>query len=540
MPTLTIDGKRVEVAPGATVLEAAARAGVLIPTMCYREGYPANTSCMVCVVKIEGRARLLPACGTRAEEGMVVESETEEVHAARRMALELLLADHLGDCLGPCEVVCPAHLETPAMIRHLAAGEVQAAAQVARRRLALPATLGYVCAAMCQRACRRAAADGAVEIRALHRYVGEASLAGPEGNQWETAPSSGKRVAIIGAGPTGLAAAYYLSRAGHACVLFEADSALGGGLRHCVREGTLPSEVLEAEIRLALGEELDIRRGDRVDLAALSALEREYDAVLLACGILSEDQAAAAGLPWERHGIAVTEHGQVVGRPGLFAAGAAVSPSRHAARACGEGRLAAEAIGRFLSGEREAPPPVNTRMGRLEEAELATLLREASPEPPVRPSGEGGGFTSAEALREARRCLQCECAKLAECRLRRLATEYHASPSRFRYERRRFWRDSSHPQVVYEPGKCIACGLCLQITERAGEPLGLAFVGRGFSVRTAVPFHESLAAGLQRSAAECVAACPTGALAWKATAEGQPAPPEPLVCPSSNEQLADA
>jgi len=467
----------------------------------------------------------------------VVESETEQVHAARRTALELLLADHLGDCLGPCEVVCPAHLEAPAMIRHLAAGRAAEAAQVARRRLALPATLGYVCAAMCQRACRRGAADGAVAIRALHRYAAEMDLAANCISFAEKPPQTGKRVAIVGAGPAGLAAAFYLGQAGHNCTLFEADAALGGGLRHCVREGTLPGEILEAEIRFIVGRRTEIRRGENVDLSALSALESEYDAVLLACGALSEDQAARAGLPWERQGIAVEERVQVVGRPGLFAAGGAVSPSRHAARACGEGRLAAEAISRFLAGERYAPPvPVNTHMGRLGEAEIAQLLREASPEPPVRPSGERGGFSSEEAAREARRCLQCECAKVAECRLRRYATQYRASPSRFRYERRQFLRDSSHPQVVYEPGKCIVCGLCLQIAERAGEPLGLAFVGRGFPVRTAVPFHENLAAGLQKSAAECVAACPTGALAWKAGTGRESGPERPPTRPACVER----
>ncbi len=68
---------------------------------------------------------------------------------------------------------------------------------------------------------------------------------------------------------------------------------------------------------------------------------------------------------------------------------------------------------------------------------------------------------------------------------------------------------------MYEPGKCIKCGICVRITEKAGEKLGLTFVGRGFDVRVAVPFDDSLEAGLTKTAKECVAACPTGALAMK-------------------------
>jgi NADH dehydrogenase/NADH:ubiquinone oxidoreductase subunit G len=69
--------------------------------------------------------------------------------------------------------------------------------------------------------------------------------------------------------------------------------------------------------------------------------------------------------------------------------------------------------------------------------------------------------------------------------------------------------------VIYEPGKCIDCGLCIQIATAAKEPLGLTFVGRGFDVRVGVPFDRSLEEALGRVAAECIAACPTAALAWR-------------------------
>lgn len=528
MPKLTIDNQEVEVPAGATVLEAARALGKDIPTLCFREGHPANTSCFVCVVKINGSPRLLPACATVAEEGMAVESDTEEVHAVRRMALELLLSDHLGDCLGPCQVVCPAHVDVPRMIRQMAAGRPEEALGTFHAAAPFAATLGYICAGMCQRACRRGQHDAPVAIRELHRRLGEEALgrglaSQPSPARYEPTPYSkaDKRVAIIGAGPAGLTAAWFLQLAGYACVIFDRNPEAGGGLRYGVPEDALPRPVREAEIAAAVGWGADLRLEAAVASEGLADLRASYDAVLLATGEMTHEEAETWGLPWARQGIAV-EEAAVARMAGVFAAGSVVSPSRHAARACREGRQAAEAICRFLAGRKTEPRrPVNTHIARMGEAELGRLLCEVSPEGAVSATGPQGGFTAEEAVRESRRCLHCDCRKLEECRLRRYATEYGASPSRFHNGRRQFALDSSHPEVVYEPGKCISCGLCLQVAQQAGEPLGLAFVGRGFQMRTEVPFHEALAAGLQVAAAECVAVCPTGALAWKSK-EGLP------------------
>jgi predicted molibdopterin-dependent oxidoreductase YjgC len=86
---------------------------------------------------------------------------------------------------------------------------------------------------------------------------------------------------------------------------------------------------------------------------------------------------------------------------------------------------------------------------------------------------------------------------------------------RFAGERRRFSQDLSHPEIVYEPGKCIACDACVRIAAAAGEELGLALSGRGFDVRVAVPFDQPLSEGLRHAARRCAEACPTGALALR-------------------------
>ncbi len=111
--------------------------------------------------------------------------------------------------------------------------------------------------------------------------------------------------------------------------------------------------------------------------------------------------------------------------------------------------------------------------------------------------------------------MHCDCRKAETCKLRQYAHDYGARPARYKGERRSFVQLPSHPDVIYEPGKCIDCGLCIQIASKAGEKLGLTFIGRGFDVRVAVPFGRSIAESLKHVAGQCVAACPTAALAFK-------------------------
>ena len=538
MPRLRIDNRDVEVPEGATILEAARRAGIAIPTLCHLEGLPPETSCMVCVVKVRQPDRLVPSCGALAEDGMVVESETDEVREARRDALELLLSDHLGDCEAPCRAICPASLDIPRMLRHIAAGEGREAYALARDALVLPATLGRICPAPCEKGCRRGERDEAVAIRLSHRFAADAARrlgdvplparGGETGPPRRPARPTGKRIAIVGAGPAGLSAADTLLRHGHACTLFDDREKPGGMLRYGVPVDRLPREVLDAEIMSVERLGATFRTGVRVGRdVALDDLVRDFDAVFVAVGALEEGGAAALGLETSEHGIAVDRKTRQAGRlatgespwrPSIFAAGDAVRKSRMAVRAVADGRAAAASAHQFLSGMPVAGPEsvFSTHIGKLLDGEMERFMVEASAAPRTHPAGgEGDGFKDEEARAEALRCLHCDCRKPETCKLRLYARQYGARSGRYKNDRRVFEQRASHPDVLYEPGKCIACGLCVQVAERAREPLGLTFVGRGFDVRVNVPFGRSLAEGLQRVAAECVAACPTGALAMR-------------------------
>ena len=126
------------------------------------------------------------------------------------------------------------------------------------------------------------------------------------------------------------------------------------------------------------------------------------------------------------------------------------------------------------------------------------------------------GFNLEEAVQEAKRCMHCDCRKLDDCKLRDYADLYMADRRKYSTgERKPIVKYDDHERIVYEPEKCIRCGLCIDIAMKSGEITGLAFAGRGFDVRMRVPFSKPLSAGLTHAANECVESCPTGALSFK-------------------------
>jgi ferredoxin len=538
MPKLTIDQREVEVPPGATVLDAARQLGIDIPTLCHLEGYQASTSCLVCMVKIRHGAggRLAPSCGTAAVDGMVVESETEELFQIRRTALELLLSDHVGDCLAPCHFACPAHMDVPNMLRQITTEDLAAAIVTIKRDIAMPAVLGRVCPKPCEKGCRRSAADGAVAVCQLKRFAADADLASPQPYRPPYAPPTGIRVAIVGAGPTGLSAAYYLAQKGHACVVFDDQPQPGGRLRHETSEAELPREVLDAEIASLVQAGFEIRCGTRVGSALpFAQLSKEFDAVLVACGTTARDQAHTWGLPVGPRGLHVNKETFETGVRGVFAAGNSIRAKGMVVRSVADGKEVAAAIDQFLSGQTVsgAAKPFSSRIGRVYAEEMPQFLACASTlpreepqkgeqkgepksEPKCEPKAEQPGYQLPQAIQQAERCLHCDCRALEACKLRRYAALYGADPDRYPGQRHPFRQIVARSsRVIYEPGKCINCGLCIQIAAAAGEPLGLSFVGRGFDVRVGVPFDRTMDEALGKVAAQVVAACPTAALVRK-------------------------
>ncbi len=294
---LTIDGTEVEVEAGATVLDAAKKLGKDIPTLCHDELLKPFASCFLCVVEIEGRPNLVPSCSTVAAPGMVVRTENERIFAARKSCIELLLSDHLGDCIAPCRDGCPGGLDIPGFIQHLLHGDDRESEALIKQRLAMPAVLGRVCPRPCEDVCRRKLVDEQpVSICELKRYAADQDILGDDLYVPDRAPSTGKKIAIIGAGPAGVSAAYYLQQWGHDCELFEAHEKPGGMLRYGIPSYRLPRDVIEKEVEVIerLGAKItcNVKVGEDV---AFEQLRQDFDALFVGVGAQSASTMRCPG-----------------------------------------------------------------------------------------------------------------------------------------------------------------------------------------------------------------------------------------------------
>lgn len=523
--SITIDGRPVEVQPGESVLAAARKLAIDIPTLCYLEKCGPLNSCQVCLVKTNGK--LVSSCGTKVAPGMAIESETEEVHEARRTALELLFSDHVGDCLSPCHRLCPLMLNIPVMLRHIQAARLYEATIAVRQALPLAGVLGRLCHHPCEQGCRRGSWDDPAAIRDMERFVADHDLKSAEPYLPPRKPDSGKSVVVIGAGPTGLAAAYYLTREGHRVIVCDRGQEAGGSLRD-VPENLLPAAVREAEIatlkRLGVEFKFGVELGQQVTAEGLT---RGFDAILLTVGELGNEDAGKLGVAVVGKSLKADPNTCQTPLAKVFAAGSCVRAQKQLVKAMAEGRAAAACVHRFLTGQpaRRPEKPFTSLMGRLDPGELKAFILASKAGASVSPCDRCAGHTKAEAATEASRCLHCDCASSGNCVLQHYAQVYGAEAGRFRTERRTYEQQVQPGGIIFEPGKCILCGICVKLTEMAAQPLGLTFIGRGFDVRVATPFDQTIEAGLQKVAAECVEHCPTGALVFaesKIAAKGQP------------------
>lgn len=284
MINLTINGKQITAPEGSTILEAARLNDIYIPTLCYDKAVEVYGACGLCVVEAEGIPKLLRSCSAKASEGMVINTESDRVVQSRKIAMELLMSAHDGDCVAPCQLNCPAHTDCQGYVGLIANGEYESALKLIKNKIPLPASIGRVCPHPCEKACRRKNVEEPINIAQLKAFAADMDLKADSYTP-DVAASTGKKVAIIGGGPAGLTAAYYLAIMGHSVTVYDMMEKMGGMLRYGIPQYRLPKDVLDREI--AIIEKTGVKLVNNVKLGkdfTIKSLKAENDAVIVAVG----------------------------------------------------------------------------------------------------------------------------------------------------------------------------------------------------------------------------------------------------------------
>jgi NADPH-dependent glutamate synthase beta subunit-like oxidoreductase/formate hydrogenlyase subunit 6/NADH:ubiquinone oxidoreductase subunit I len=294
---ITVDGQQMQAYQGQTILSVANDNGITeIPNLCNDEKLEPTSACRMCLVHIEGVERPLPSCNTPAEPGMVVTTNSDELFHIRRTNLEMMLSDHNAYCQPPCQVDCPTHIDIPGYLELIAKGSMKEAARLVKEVLPFPYILGLTCPAPCQSACRRALVDEEIAICRMHGHAAETCLLDPP-VPYVQDPPTGKKVAVIGGGPAGMACAYYLALRGHYCKVFDMQPQAGGMLRYGIPEYRLPKDMMDRELdhvwQLGVDFQANVKLGRDFEIDDLFA--QGFDAVYLAVGCWTSNPLGAPG-----------------------------------------------------------------------------------------------------------------------------------------------------------------------------------------------------------------------------------------------------
>jgi formate dehydrogenase major subunit len=678
MINLTIDGQSISVSEETNIVEAAKTLGIEIPTLCHREDLKPFTSCFICVVELKNHNKLVPACSTAIFEGMEIETMSPRVRDSRKLCIELLLSEHLGDCLPPCQIECPANCDIKGYLHYISQGDFHSSVKTIKETMSTPSSIGRICPRPCESVCRRNRAGESASICSLKRTAGDADLESKSPYTPEVKAKTGKKIAIIGAGPAGLNAAWHLAIEGHEATIYEAESAPGGMLKYGIPEYRLPKDILNKEVELITNLGVNIQYNTRLgkDITIESLKQDGYQAILLAIGawkpasmrVEGEDtegvlsgigflydvangnkinigqkvivvgggntaiDAARTSLRlgaevtvlyrrtrkempaedieihasdeegikmefltaptkiWKEKGklqiecikmqlgepdesgrrrpvsIEGSEHiieadciisaiGQKVDSSyisttdlaltswgtikydektyqtninGIFSAGDCVLGPYIAAAALGTGHHAAISIDQYINGKKVtgAKDLFKSTMGSLEDIpedfykDIEDAMRNKMPELEAKERINNFeevelGFSNKTAKESASICLKCGCLKAGNCYLRELASEYGASPERWEGEKREYYVDKSHPELILESNKCILCGCCVRFSKEIKNTDVLGFVNRGFKTTVKPAFNKKLGEIDFNFAKELAEVCPSGAIALK-------------------------
>jgi glutamate synthase (NADPH) small chain len=360
----------------------------------------------------------------------------------------------IQECAPPCAAACPIHVDVRGVMAALGQGDLPAALKILTKTLPFPGIIGRVCEHPCQAVCKRNEAGDAIHIRALERVCAE--LGGPQ-EKPRILPKRGGRVAVVGAGLSGLTAAFDLARKGYAVTVYEASDRIGGSLWE-FPESVLPRQILRGELVLVESVGATLRLNAAIPAAGLTALRGDCDAVYLATGL----QPETFGLACDEAGrIAADSVTFATSLDGVFAGGGLLRSmaERSPVRAMSDGRRAAISIDRYLQR-------VSLAASRSNEGSYTTRLYTNTagipPLPAVPMANPGAGYTPDEAAAEARRCIQCECMECVKvCEYLRAYGRYPRKYLREIYNNLSIVKGERKSNQFIN--SCSLCGLCGEV-----------------------------------------------------------------------------
>lgn len=283
---LIINKKEIETLPGKTILQVALKNDIHIPHLCNDNRLSkTDGNCGLCTVELENEGGFIQACEIQVKEGMVIQTANPKLESFRRVRLEQLLRNHHADCIAPCVQTCPAHIDIQSYLRQMVNGNIRATLRIIKDRNPFPVVCGRVCPHTCEAECRRSLVDSPVGINYVKRFVAELDAHHEEPYSPVKKPATGKRVAIVGAGPAGLSAAYYSAVYGHDVTVFERQPEAGGMMRYGIPEYRLPKKLLDKEIDAIkkLGVKIQTKKSLGTHIR-LEDLQQDFDAAFLAVG----------------------------------------------------------------------------------------------------------------------------------------------------------------------------------------------------------------------------------------------------------------